>query len=85
MGPGGCNDCLAPAYGYVAVRCAAEAGIHRNLANGQFGPRAVTCERPVSGNQYGGLSIPKVISFRSRIAHLDPLSPLALKQLQTGS
>ena len=23
MGPGGCNDCLAPAYGYVAVRRAA--------------------------------------------------------------
>ena len=27
MGPGGCNDCLAPAYGYVAVRCAAFAVI----------------------------------------------------------
>ena len=40
MGPGGCNDCLAPAYGYVAVRRAAEAGIHRNLANGWFGPEA---------------------------------------------
>ena len=29
-----------PAYGYVAVRCAAEAGIYRNLVNGRFGPQA---------------------------------------------
>ena len=45
MGPGGCNDCLAPAYGYVAVRCAAVAGIQRNLVNARFGPKAAARHR----------------------------------------
>ena len=34
MGPGGCNDCLAPAYGYVAVRCAAIAGAGERQLSG---------------------------------------------------
>ena len=52
----------------------------------RFGPQAVFGELPVSSNRYGGLiPIPKVINFRSRIGHIDLLSPLAFEQLRTGS
>lgn len=85
LGPAGFDDRAVYRNMAPKVWNTATAGTHRILVNGRFGPQAVFGECPVLGNQYGGLiPIPKVLNFRSQIAHLDPLSLLELKQLQTG-